>query len=429
MVSPTKVRSHTLFCVLTRFVFHFSEGVHYSKSFYATKLAFGFIWGTASILTSIFTVLPSTGNGVTELVVVAIVVTVLGAFIWFFWFLRILYRTNSRLRKVSFLATRYRQLSFRFILLLSTLTVIYLFASIGISLYLGTRASAYYQQITSLYSSLATLILVSVYGYSINLVYLPPNATFGLGVIAETSLFGAAGLFNPIETGRWLIDEDQDSDETKRNMFVLETAVWMFEFSWQVYYDPPGVSTLSGAGAMDLSKLEQIGYQFLSFVSDKEKDTHALIIRKRNRIVVAYRGTSSAAHVAIDLKSTTSSVVLPNVESRANILDFAESFAHKVAGEKASLSSNIRVHSGFLEAFQGIWPQTYDELVKIHDSNPGKNLHIIFTGHSLGGALSTLAAIYTQRLFNHRVSMYNFGSPRVGNHAFNRVYNQSVPDS
>eukprot|EP00871_Galdieria_phlegrea_P000331 jgi/Galph1/1299/GphlegSOOS_G6073.1 len=55
---------------------------------------------------------------------------------------------------------------------------------------------------------------------------------------------------------------------------------------------------------------------------------------------------------------------------------------------------------------------------------------IYMTGHSLGGALATLAA--GELAFRHRdwnIHMYNFGSPRVGNAEFANQYNQLVPHS
>lgn len=51
-------------------------------------------------------------------------------------------------------------------------------------------------------------------------------------------------------------------------------------------------------------------------------------------------------------------------------------------------------------------------------------------GHSLGGALATLAAYDIQAackcLPKKSLSVYTFGAPRVGNHAFAREYNQAV---
>lgn len=42
--------------------------------------------------------------------------------------------------------------------------------------------------------------------------------------------------------------------------------------------------------------------------------------------------------------------------------------------------------------------------------------HLYVTGHSLGGALATLATLDHRRRYpTANVTMYNFGSPRVGN--------------
>lgn len=60
--------------------------------------------------------------------------------------------------------------------------------------------------------------------------------------------------------------------------------------------------------------------------------------------------------------------------------------------------------------------------------------HVYVTGHSLGGALATLLALElsSSQLAKRgaiSVTMYNFGSPRVGNRKFAEVYNEKVKDS
>ena len=58
-------------------------------------------------------------------------------------------------------------------------------------------------------------------------------------------------------------------------------------------------------------------------------------------------------------------------------------------------------------------------------------------GHSLGGALATLAAYDIQKELTKQgqqqqqveVVCYSFGAPRTGNHAFARDYNHVVPDT
>ena len=54
------------------------------------------------------------------------------------------------------------------------------------------------------------------------------------------------------------------------------------------------------------------------------------------------------------------------------------------------------------------------------------------SGHSLGGALATLAALAISRACPEPMvdlSCYVFGAPRTGNHAFAREYNAAVPDT
>nr|GEW90580.1 C2 calcium-dependent membrane targeting [Tanacetum cinerariifolium] len=68
------------------------------------------------------------------------------------------------------------------------------------------------------------------------------------------------------------------------------------------------------------------------------------------------------------------------------------------------------------------------------DADPVSKWHVFVTGHSLGGALATLLALElsSSQLAKRgaiSVTMYNFGSPRVGNKLFAQVYNEKVKDS
>lgn len=63
-----------------------------------------------------------------------------------------------------------------------------------------------------------------------------------------------------------------------------------------------------------------------------------------------------------------------------------------------------------------------------------KPAHVLFTGHSLGGALATLASFsivetLVQRnvLARDRALVYTFGAPRVGNEAFVDEYMRRAP--
>ncbi len=83
-----------------------------------------------------------------------------------------------------------------------------------------------------------------------------------------------------------------------------------------------------------------------------------------------------------------------------------------------------RVHRGFLWALLAAWPEIESAIPVTADTR------IHFTGHSLGGALATLAAA----LFVHEydqilvASLTTFGCPRVGNGTFARWLGRLIGD-
>jgi pimeloyl-ACP methyl ester carboxylesterase len=76
------------------------------------------------------------------------------------------------------------------------------------------------------------------------------------------------------------------------------------------------------------------------------------------------------------------------------------------------------LHVGFYEALTYIWNDVRDCL--------DRDRPIMLTGHSLGGALATIAALdLHQRGYGVR-AVYTFGSPRVGNRAFAAGYDLAL---
>lgn len=78
-----------------------------------------------------------------------------------------------------------------------------------------------------------------------------------------------------------------------------------------------------------------------------------------------------------------------------------------------------KVHTGFRDIYSSMQGALMDALAKIQ--NRYGNMHyVVCTGHSLGAALSTLAAydIHLRAQRQYMVSLITFGSPRVGNPEF-----------
>ena len=76
-----------------------------------------------------------------------------------------------------------------------------------------------------------------------------------------------------------------------------------------------------------------------------------------------------------------------------------------------------RVHRGFLQALGKVWAGLGAHLGSLSLAAPSRP--VWFAGHSLGGALATLAAERAAReLGAHVGGLYTFGSPRVGDKLF-----------
>lgn len=118
------------------------------------------------------------------------------------------------------------------------------------------------------------------------------------------------------------------------------------------------------------------------------------------------------------------------------------------------------MRSGFWEAYASVRTFLHTTMRQELKMNPAE---VFCTGHSLGGALATIAAIdlslhtlpRVNAFLDHerqqrdaltqsadsesmsdgshpkkiRLGLYNFGSPRVGNYHFARIFNTWVPNS
>lgn len=81
-----------------------------------------------------------------------------------------------------------------------------------------------------------------------------------------------------------------------------------------------------------------------------------------------------------------------------------------------------RVHEGFHYALDRVW---WEILYYLDEQRCGRELWI--TGHSLGGALATLAAVRLLLQRRQQVSgVYTFGQPRVGDDEFANNFNRGL---
>lgn len=123
-----------------------------------------------------------------------------------------------------------------------------------------------------------------------------------------------------------------------------------------------------------------------TLIENKDTDTQCYLADYGNHAVLAFRGT----------EPTQVADILSDLDLRKQEWHTGSSSAH----------------SGFVKAFESVRPRIEELLSGL---TGGCNLYI--TGHSLGGALATLAADKLGCKL-----MVTFGSPRVGDRAFARHF-------
>jgi triacylglycerol lipase len=132
-------------------------------------------------------------------------------------------------------------------------------------------------------------------------------------------------------------------------------------------------------------------------------DNRGMVLASDAALVVVFRGTRLQVHSVLD----ATEVVL--IHQDDFLID--GSFLFKPA------HTGGRVHAGFLNAFNEI-RDCFDAIVAARQ--PGQRLWL--TGHSLGGALATLAAAHVGPAAVQ--GLYTYGAPRVGDSAFAAVLPQ-----
>jgi triacylglycerol lipase len=136
-------------------------------------------------------------------------------------------------------------------------------------------------------------------------------------------------------------------------------------------------------------ELAGLGFKAFRVFHNDLTDGWAYLAEREALIVLAFRGTQSAANW--DTNCQTGMVHPGDTDSR------------------------LRVHQGFYSAFERLSDGEKGIREQMRAKTPA-NVPIYITGHSLGGALAQIA---TAVLGNDQIAAcYTFGSPRVGNYIF-----------
>jgi hypothetical protein len=133
--------------------------------------------------------------------------------------------------------------------------------------------------------------------------------------------------------------------------------------------------------------------EMAAYLKDTKTGTQGYvgIDHPRHRVVVSYRGSKNLA----------------------NGIEDADFILTKLPFGPGGL----KVHTGFLDAYESLRNATAGG-VQTALSKCGSDCSVLFTGHSLGAAMATIAAAEHGGIDSPPVRLFTFGCPRVGNAAF-----------
>lgn len=169
-------------------------------------------------------------------------------------------------------------------------------------------------------------------------------------------------------------------------------AAWLADLSLLAYDDLVHVEAALACGGFHLYGAQPIA-------AEHAGAAQVYVAYDEHNVLVAFRGSE------IPLTSSTRGFLHKTFDSLQDTLANAQL-------QLTPVSDGIQAHQGFVTALEQVWGQLVEGWLDPLTSGP-ESRRIWFTGHSLGGALATLAAWRYGRC----AGLYTFGSPRVGDDA------------
>jgi len=175
----------------------------------------------------------------------------------------------------------------------------------------------------------------------------------------------------------------------------------------KVAYEPPHALTaifktnMLNRDSVDLlaNEIHNVPICYDGSKTKSKKDAHAFMLWKHNTIYVSFRGTKDINDIGYII----------NVKPKQIYKDAA-------------------VHTGFADQFMSLEEDISKDIRHIISEYP--ITQIVFTGHSMGGAIATIAsAMYSSMLQNINITCHTFGSPTVGSDSFCAWFERGVDES
>lgn len=210
--------------------------------------------------------------------------------------------------------------------------------------------------------------------------------------------------------------------------FVLEQQIEMFNFAYMVYasghksyqQDANAFQRLIGASR----------FKFKKHIYDEQTDTRCFISQSQDKIIVAFKGTSSVKNARTDWNTSKVDHPTAALSFSKNMQQTSTFIPNTISRPNCFKRSTPWVHAGFWRAYSTVSKDVLCALQAMLENADSSETTVCVTGHSLGAALATLCAFDIATLLGHsRVTCTTFGSPRVGGNAFKKLYHQAIPST
>jgi len=192
--------------------------------------------------------------------------------------------------------------------------------------------------------------------------------------------------------------------------FDLDSALETVKLASVAYCKPSNIVANNCSKCSELPGLEPVEAVF-----DEAWDLQAYSgwmaspLTGRREMVIGFRGTDSHSvyNWAENLHATKTDFQLPY-----------------------PAAEGVRVHSGFFRSYNN--SSLREHLIRsvkgMLEEDPDARLHVV--GHSLGGAMASICALEMRLVLGVKdVRVTTFGSPRVGNAEFYRLFQGALPES
>lgn len=229
------------------------------------------------------------------------------------------------------------------------------------------------------------------------------------------------------------VSDRANADTQQRNLLALSVPNYRQAYSDRTAWLMAYLSELSYIrfNALLPSKLQRVGLETAlnRLLGEASQSTISKIVQLVDRQL--YDHHAERDKLELELNALNQAVLLSPFDSQtgtqAILVEMSFGYVLAFRGTEANRFNDIktnalgvltkcqtsgRVHTGFNAAYNAVEPKILAALAELSKPKP-----LFITGHSLGGALATIAA---KRLhFKHGIAAcYTFGAPRVGDAAW-----------